>query len=223
MKYGVMGSFIRFALGGPAFKCVAKHYPDLDMAAYKCRVLAEYKAIVARTPSVGSMRENMFVITMYAGALVIALYKTEPELLTPEVLDDLVRDVSYSFAMRKSKEGKSAFTEAEIKNRTAQSVWSREHIGEYPMNWYYFFEAVPGKDEYFITHKQCGIVKLCKQEGCLPIARHLCTMDYYTFGMQGAVLDRTKTLAYGDDECNFHVMSQERADELGFVKSPDEK
>ena len=39
----------------------------------------------------------------------------------------------------------------------------------------------------------------------------------------GAVLDRTKTLGYGDDECNFHLMSRERAKELGFVKSPDAK
>ena len=48
-------------------------------------------------------------------------------------------------------------------------------------------------------------------------------MDYYTFEMQGAVLDRTKTLGCGDDECNFHLMSRERADELGFVRSPAAK
>ena len=48
-------------------------------------------------------------------------------------------------------------------------------------------------------------------------------MDYYTFEMQGAVLDRTKTLGYGGDECNFHLMSKDRAEELGFVKSPGAK
>lgn len=48
-------------------------------------------------------------------------------------------------------------------------------------------------------------------------------MDYYTFEMQGAVLDRTKTLGYGDGECNFHLMSKDRAEELGFVKSPGAK
>ncbi|MBQ9530862.1 MAG: L-2-amino-thiazoline-4-carboxylic acid hydrolase [Eubacterium sp.] len=34
-----------------------------------------------------------------------------------------------------------------------------------------------------------------KQEHCEEITKHLCMMDYYTFEMQGAVLDRTKTLA----------------------------
>ena len=48
-------------------------------------------------------------------------------------------------------------------------------------------------------------------------------MNYYTFEMQGAVLDRTKTLGCGDDERSFHLMSRERAEELGFVPGPDAK
>ena len=48
-------------------------------------------------------------------------------------------------------------------------------------------------------------------------------IDYYTFEMQGAVLDRTKTLGYGDDECNFLLMSKERAEEIGFIKSRNAK
>ena len=86
-----------------------------------------------------------------------------------------------------------------------------------------FAKKGPLEDEYYITHKQCGICKLAQQEGGSHIMRHLCTMDYYTFEMRGAVLDRTKTLGYGDDECNFHVMSTERAAEVGFVRSPDAK
>ena len=125
--------------------------------------------------------------------------------------------------MRKAKEGKSAFIEKEIANCKRQAKWSSDHIDEYPMNWYYYFKTVPGKDEYYITHKQCGICKLTKQEGCEKITKYLCMMDYYTFEMQVAVLDRTKTLGCGDDECNFHLMSKERAKELGFVKSPDAK
>lgn len=91
------------------------------------------------------------------------------------------------------------------------------------MNRFYYFKNVPGKEEYFITHKECGICKLTGQEGCGEITKHLCIMDYYTFEMQGADLDRTKTLGYGDDECNFHLMSKQRAKETGFVKSPDAK
>lgn len=223
MKYGFLGAFIKFAFGKTAFGFMEKEVPVLDMADYKIRVGREYKAIVARTPCVGKMKDNMFVMTMYAGAFFIALYKEAKVHMTEELLQGLVREVTYSPLMVKAKQGKSAFTEEEIAARTKQSKWSRDHIEEYPMNWYYFFDKVDGKDEYYITHKQCGICKLTRQEGCEEITRYLCAMDYYTFEMQGAVLDRTKTLGFGDDECNFHLMSKERAEEIGFVRSPDAK
>lgn len=184
-------------------------------------VRKEYRAIVERTPGIGSMKDNMFVMTMYAAAFVIALYKESDGYLDEEKLPGLVKGASYCPLMVKAKQGKSAFTEKEINARTKQAKWSRDHIEEYPMNWFYYFENVPGKEEYYITHKQCGICKLARQENCFEIMKHLCMMDYYTFEMQGAVLDRTKTLGYGDDECNFHLMSKERAAEIGFVRSPN--
>ena len=223
MKYGLTGSFIKFAFAKTAFAYVEKTVPEMDMASYKKRVLKEYRAIVERTPGIGSMKENMFVMTMYAAAFLIALYKEADGKIDAEKLQGLVRAEAYCPLMVKAKQGKSAFTDAEIAARTRQAAWSREHIGEYPMNWFYYFETVPGKEEYYITHKQCGICKLTAQEHCGEITKYLCMMDYYTFEMQGAVLDRTKTLGYGDDECNFHLMSRERADEIGFVRSPDAK
>ncbi len=223
MKYGIMGGFIKFAFAETAFEYIEKELPEIDLPSYKKRVLKEYKAIVKRTPGIGSMKDNMFVMTMYAGAFLIALYKEANGKLNEEKLKGLVRAAAYCPLMVKAKQGKSAFTEKEIETRTRQSKWSRAHIKEYPMNWFYYFENVPGKDEYYITHKQCGICKLTEQERCREITKHLCMMDYYTFEMQGAVLDRTKTIGYGDDECNFHLMSKERAKEIGFVQSPDAK
>ena len=219
----MMGAFIKIAFSKTVFDYIEKEIPEIDMASYKKRVSEKYRQIVERTPGIGSMKDNMFVMTMYAGAFLIALYKEADGKLDEEKLKGLIKAASYCPLMVKAKKGKSAFTQREIANRTRQSKWSRDHIKEYPMNWFYYFETVPGKEEYYITHKQCGICKLTKQEDCEHITKYLCMMDYYTFEMQGAVLDRTKTLGYGDDECNFHLMSRERADEIGFVKSPDAK
>ena len=223
MKYGLIGGFIKLAFAKTAFAYLEKAIPELDMDDYRKRVLKEYRAIVERTPGIGSTKDNMFVMTMYCGAFAIALCKEAEGQMNEETLKGLVRALAYCPLMVKAKQGKSAFTEKEIANRTRQAAWSRAHIEEYPMNWFYYFKTVPGKDEYFITHKQCGICKLTKQEHCEGITKHLCMMDYYTFEMQGAVLDRTKTLGYGDDECNFHLMSRERAAELGFTPGPDAK
>ena len=207
MKYGIMGGFIKLAFAKTAFDYIEKEIPEMDMASYRKRVLKEYRAIVERTPGIGSMKDNMFVMTMYAGAFLIALYKEAEGKLGEDGLKGLIRAEAYCPLMVKAKQGKSAFTEKEIETRTRQSKWSRDHIEEYPMNWFYYFD----------------ICKLTAQEHCREITKYLCMMDYYTFEMQGAVLDRTKTLGYGDDECNFHLMSRERAEELGFVKSPDAK
>ena len=223
MKYGMIGGFIRLAFEKTAMEYMQKAYPNMDLPAYRARVRKEYRAIVERTPGVGSMKDNMFVMTMYAGAFLISLYKEAEQKPDEETLKGLVRASAYCPLMVKAKKGKSAFTDKEIANRTKQARWSRDHIEEYPMNWCYYFENVPGKEEYYITHKQCGICKLTAQEHCEEITKHLCMMDYYTFEMQGAVLDRTKTLGYGDDECNFHLMSRKRADEIGFRPGPDAK
>lgn len=54
----------------------------------------------------------------------------------------LIRALSYCPLMVKTKKGKSAFTKKEIKNRTRQAKRSRDHIEEYQMNWFYYFEIV---------------------------------------------------------------------------------
>ena len=75
MRYGIIGGFIKIAFAKTAFDYMEKAFPEMDMASYKKRVLKEYRAIVERTPGIGSMKDNMFVMTMYAGAFLIALYK----------------------------------------------------------------------------------------------------------------------------------------------------
>ena len=139
MKYGILGSFIKFAFAKTAFDYVAKEIPEIEPVSYKKRVLKEYRAIVERTPGIGSMRDNMFVMTMYCGAFAIALYKEAEGRMDEETLKGLIRALAHCPLMVKTKQGKSAFTGKEIANRTRQAEWSREHIEEYPMNWFYYF------------------------------------------------------------------------------------
>lgn len=86
MKYGIMGGFIRLAFAGTAFDYIKKTLPDIEPASYRKRVIREYKAIVKRTPGIGKMKDNMFVVTMYAGAFLIALYKESDGKLDEEKL-----------------------------------------------------------------------------------------------------------------------------------------
>ena len=114
MKYGFIGASVKMAFANTAFNFIKNEVPEIDNADYKKRVVKEYKAIVKRTSSVGSMKDNMFVMTMYAGALFIAFYKEAKEYMTPELIEKLVKEVTYSPMMVKVKKGKSAFTEKKL-------------------------------------------------------------------------------------------------------------
>ncbi len=121
MQYGLIGGFVKFAFSKTCYDYIEKTLPSIDMSSYSKRVSQTYKAIVRRTPGIGSMKDNMFVMTMYAGAFVIALYKEAEGKLDGETFAGLVRAAAHCPLMVKAKQGKSAFTEKEIANRTKQA------------------------------------------------------------------------------------------------------
>lgn len=65
MKYGSIGSLIPMLLDKPAYGYTKEAVPELDMKAFRKEHRKEYKAMVARTPGVGSMKDNMFTMVMY--------------------------------------------------------------------------------------------------------------------------------------------------------------
>ncbi|MBP3271489.1 MAG: L-2-amino-thiazoline-4-carboxylic acid hydrolase [Ruminococcus sp.] len=70
-------------------------------------------------------------------------------------------------------------------------------------NW--VVDVLPKCAEYDLgyDYHECGICKICRDEGCFELAKYLCRLDYVMADMMGAELVRTKTLANGDDVCDF--------------------
>ena len=66
--------------------------------------------------------------------------------------------------------------------------------------------VTPGEDEFHMTYTECGICKMAAREGMSELVPSLCRMDYPNYSNDGGILFRTKTLGYGDNECNFHVV-----------------
>lgn len=105
------------------------------------------------------MKDNMFVMTMYAGAFLIALYKKANGKINEEKLKGLVCAAAYSPLMVKAKQGKSAFTEKEIAGRTKQAKWSSDHNEQ----------------------GQSGLNRVCEKPGCEITNGDLC---FYRYGNQ---------------------------------------
>ena len=79
MKLGIMGRLFPAMFGKVVYGYTAKALPELDIRAFRKKQRKEYKAMVARTPSVGSMKENMFAPVMYLACFGFSYYKADPK------------------------------------------------------------------------------------------------------------------------------------------------
>ena len=111
-------------------------------------------------------------------------------------------------ALRSSKTFKNGLGSAEDyldeKNMPMRMKWSEEsHKRRNENNW--VVDVLPKCAEYDLgyDYHECGICKICKDEGCFELAKYLCRLDYVIADMMDAKLVRTKTIAEGSDMCDF--------------------
>lgn len=88
--------------------------------------------------------------------------------------------------------------------------WSEEsHKRKYENDW--VVDILPGNGEYELgyDYHECGICKLCKDEGCPELAQYLCRMDFVLADIMNMKLVRTGTLAEGAEYCDFRYSRRE--------------
>lgn len=90
MKYGLMGMLFSKMFAKTIYEYTEKAVPKIDISSFRKKHMAEYKALVFRTPSVGSMKDNMFAPVMYLACYGFAYYKADPERITMEVFDGMI-------------------------------------------------------------------------------------------------------------------------------------
>lgn len=200
LKYGVLAKGVEVLCFKPALQNLATVFPDMDMAEYKKNVKKEYKAMLLRTPDIGG---SSLEANLYIAAFVFSLYKAEPEKITPEIVNGMVTAVFDSPFMVKAHANKKVtlFTDKVQDKKLQESKDSQS--SPYELDWK--FDYVKGVDEFYNTYTECGICKLGQREGCFAFVPCLCNMDERNYQNEGGELHRTKTLAQGDECCNFHV------------------
>ncbi|MFC2006631.1 L-2-amino-thiazoline-4-carboxylic acid hydrolase [Chloroflexota bacterium] len=84
------------------------------------------------------------------------------------------------------------------------AIWTQKR--EYPYNWVSRYVECEGTPfDYGRDWLECGIVKLHKHYGIAELSPYLCLLDHIVFRVSGQGLHRTKTLAMGDDCCDFQI------------------
>lgn len=206
MKYGLIGSLIPMLLDKPAYGYTKEAVPELDMKAFRKEHRKEYKAMVARTPGVGSMKDNMFTMVMYLACYGFSYYKAGEGKIDLDVFDGMINAICTSDIMKSMYKNKNCFDQKEIDKYVRGSDRSKKR--EYPMDWLFDFSDDLSVPEYFVTYHECGVCKIARQENMMFLMPHMCVMDYPTIEYKGGKLIRTKTLGNGDDCCDFHVVKK---------------
>lgn len=158
----------------------------------------EYRRIVHRAKEIG---KSKLVSSYMMGAYFIALNRTTG--LSPEENYRLFKK-----GLCESKIFGRALGNAETyldeKKLAGRQQWSREsHLRKYENDWVVDILTKTEDFELGYDYHQCGICKLCQDEGCLELAKYLCRFDYVLADLMGMELKRTMTIAEGDPYCDF--------------------
>lgn len=200
LKYGIIAKAVELLCFKSALGRLAELRPEMNMRDYRKRVKREYRAMLLRTPDIGGSSLEM---NLYIAAFVFSLHKAEPEKITPDIVNEMVTAVFDSPFMIKAHKNKKCtlFTDKVQDKKLAESRASQN--SPYELDWK--FQYKKGDNEFYNTYTECGICKLGIRENCFEFVPCLCNMDERNYRNEGGKLHRTKTLAQGDDCCDFHV------------------
>lgn len=171
------------------------------MLTRQCRkaVLREYHAICARAKDIGT--ENPWLSCYAMGAWFIALNRCN-ELSADENYAIMERGMKSSWMFRTFIGSGDAVIS---RNRHGKAeTWTADHADHpYENDWCRILYPQDKDCALAFDFTECGICKLCHDEGCFELAHYLCKLDFMMAEVMGLRLERTSTLANGDAKCDF--------------------
>lgn len=171
-----------------------RNFPK-DMAK---KIFAEHKAIVTRAKDIG---KSKLMSSYMMGAYFIAMNRSTGK-TAEENYEIFKNGLCASKLFHKAVGNVDSYLDE--KKMPGRLAWSEEsHKRKYENDW--VVDILPANDEYELgyDYHECGICKLCKDEGCPELAQYMCRMDYVLADIMDMKLTRTKTIAEGADMCDF--------------------
>lgn len=163
------------------------------------KIYKEYHRILSRAKDIGKWNP---LLSCYAlGAWFIAMNRANG--LSPEknysiLADGLQNSQIFRMVMG---DGDHYLDPKRIEKQKKWAKGTKER--RYENDW--VAELLPGKESFDLGYDylECGICKLCKDEGCEDLAKYLCKIDYLFADTMGLHLERTTTIAEGGEKCDF--------------------
>lgn len=192
MNYNMTFRMLEMVLNG----IVKKEISDRSV---RKNIAKTYHDIVQRASDIGN--KNTLLGAYGLAAYFIALNRCDG--LTPEQNCDIMeeglrRSGAYRLMMGSAD---SYFSE---KHMAVRRKWSQDtYKKKYKNDWLVDVIEKTNDFEFGLDYHECGVCKLCQDEGCPEYAKYLCRLDFMTSEIMGIKLRRTMTLAEGFDKCDF--------------------
>lgn len=188
---------LTFRMLGAVLNGIAKK--EISDRGVRKNVNETYRAIVGRASDIGD--HNTLLGAYGLAAYFIALNRCDG--LSPEQNCAMLEN-----GLRKSRVYRMTVGSADRyfseKHMAARRRWSQEtYQKKYKNDW--LVDVIEKNDgfEFGFDYHECGVCKLCADEGCPEYAKYLCRLDFMTSEMMGIKLRRTMTLAEGFEKCDF--------------------
>lgn len=185
-------------------------YGEKAAEAMHQEMLDEYRRLTLQAPYIGG-RGNPFAGNMVGGCSALAVYRVVLDHNgnledTGELLHRTIR-AEVEGIPQALRPWMVRYMFSGLRRRQLERGARRSQARRYPGDW--VFEVVPGDGKDFdlgVDMIECGIVKFLHAQGADELTPYLCDWDYLYAEVLGYRLERTKTLAWGCDRCDFRSM-----------------
>ena len=168
---------------------------------------AEYRELLNKADDIGS--KNPMASNLYFCLLFFSFMKGSEGKINSEDLKEIMR-ITLSDSILLKLMGKKDFNNPkdlkEFKEHIYKnSEWAELHRKDYPETWEFNFDDIH-QDGFYYYFTKCPIAKFFKDNNFEELTPLFCELDHLTIKTRKAKLFRDKTLAKGDDICDFWIV-----------------
>ena len=176
-------------------------------AVMRREVLEEYRRLIPEVPYIGGWRDSHsghLTLTARALALHRVVIRHGGSVEDSGWLLHRMMETEMERIPRLIRHGYGRFRFTRLGQWWEEAGARKSQAREYPGDW--VSERIDGDGETFdfgIDHTECGNVKYLNAQHPDELTPYICNLEYVTIKAMGFGVQRTKTLAWGCDRCDF--------------------
>ena len=188
-------------------------YGNKDVKTIVGNAKIEYRKLLNKADDIGS--KNPMASNLYMCLLFFSFMQGSNGKISAEDLKDIMR-ITLSDPIVLKLMGNKDFNDPKELNKFKEHIhknsdWAELHRKEYPETWKFNFDD-SHQDGFYYYFTKCPIAKFFKDNNLEEITPIFCELDHLTIKTRKAKLLRDKTLANGDDMCDFWIVGDKVKD-----------